>query len=284
MFNLLDYGKMVSSQWYYLDKTYNPMAMIYKTKDIKIDMYFDSKLEGYTGIMKMKDTKESTISMASLDNPLQRILMKLDPSNISFYRYDTAEIKDDEGYTINLVYDKKARNEFNLSIDKFNTVGLDHGKYAIVYNARNRIQEKYFVLDDNNIGFMIYDCNERPKEFCYYNANTYEITTIPLGKSRKYYISSPEWYTISDEFMRIKSEKFDVISFPGKNEIISFGVLGFDPFDWNNNKSGKILWFSDKLESYNDKMNLFCRNIIEIDWNKEKELYKDIEKFYIGKS
>lgn len=276
MFNLLDYGSMKSSQWYYMTKQYKHVAMEYKTNNMSIALTRNSEVKGYSGFITM-DNITTKISMASLDNPLQRILMKVgNESNIEFYRYDTAKEKDENNFYINII---EGATDFTLSIDKFYTIGIDSGKYAIIYNTKNRIQEKYYILDDNNIGYLSYDQNERPIEFSYYDKSS--ITSTPLLSDTKYYMMSPNWYTISKDNMRIKSEKFDVISLSGKDTIISFGALSFDPFDWNNNRPGNRYWFSDKLDLLQDK-NVFQRNIIEIDEDKEKDLYKDKEKFYIS--
>lgn len=291
MFDLLDYGSIVSSQKYYIGNDHKFITkMSYKNfeKNIDIDIIYDGNVNGYIGEMKINN-KLKSIAMRSLDNPLQRYIMKYNntdnPTPITFFRYDTAKEKDkdDCGFLVSLIDTGDKRKDFLLSISKFHTVGIDKNNYAAIYNTRNRIYEKYYVLDNNNIGY--YTCNDQeiPTSFTFYSSEKYKLTNIELqNEDIPYYMISPEWYSISEEDnMRIRSDKFNVIYLkPSDNISMSFGPIGFDPFDLNNNNPDDCIWFFDKLEDSKS----FQRNIFRIDKEKEESLYKKLEDFYIVKS
>ena len=85
MFDLLDYGSIVSSQKYYIrndlysitgtDKFITKMSYKNFEKNIDIDIIYDGNVNGYIGEMKINN-KAKSIAMRSLDNPLQRYIMK----------------------------------------------------------------------------------------------------------------------------------------------------------------------------------------------------------------
>lgn len=301
MFNLADYGSLISSQKYYIrTDLYSAMGveefitrMMYTNfeKNIEIHMSFNGNIGGYTGDMSIDD-KSKPIAMRSLDNPLQRYIMKYKYDGkmpVRFYRYDNIEegSKDDCDFIVPLLETKDKSKDFLLSVSKYHTIGIDKNNYAALYNTKNRIYEKYYVLDNNNIGYFTCDIQEQPYSFTFYDSEKYKLTTITLLTDEKdipYYMMSPNWYRLSKDRMRNGSDKFDVISFPGKSETISFGPIGIDPFDLNNNDPNCRVWFADKICNESDNYKTFQRNIFRIDEDKEESLYKKLEDFYIVKS